>query len=390
MLAGTAALAQQPLVGLHVYGLGDGQNAEAAAGLGGGLEVGFRAAGPLWLELNIEAGWDRALDATAPLDRWRLGLAPGLRLFLTPRSKYKVAPSLAVRGGTDLGPDRVDVLVGGDVALDIFVDEAKHWAVRLEAGALTRNLPLVAGRGGIAVVWSPPKKAPPPPQTPDGVWWPYPHCAWIDGDEAHAWLEDRDRARGLSAAGATGSAVVQDGEGEQEGQGSLFVAGFPGDLVTIDDATSRTAPDGVAAWVAKDGVVNLVVTGGGRRVERSATLAQGYATWVRVPPPKPVVIGFDLGSAVVRPEVRDQLLLMAQTTGAWRWELHGSYSPEGADEKNAALADERARAVAAVLVAAGLPIDAVVVGPGEPPADGVRPEQQRVVRCLPIPPEASP
>ena len=76
---------------------------------------------------------------------------------------------------------------------------------------------------------------------------------------------------------------------------------------------------------------------------------------------------------------------LAGSAGAWRFEVQGSYSPEGTAERNRLLADERAAATAVYLRSVGVPEDRVAVLPASIPDDGEAPELLRSCTVQPIP-----
>lgn len=379
----------QPMVALQGYGSGDrvslaGQT-EWVGGAGGGVAVGVRAVGPLFVELAVEGG-GRGASWLDPYGAWRVGFLPGLRVYVTPHDGPIGALSVSLLGGgevregigegTTVGP-----LGQAGLALDLFVPKSGDWAVRLGADVQLREEGAPGSRATLGVVWSPRPKPEPPPEAPTGVWLSYPRCAWVGLDDARAYLSAYD-----AAAEADPSGGGLEGEAPAEPPGLLWVVASPGDVVAVQGEVLGTAgPDGIVPLAASTQVDQLSVVGGGRVVARPVPVASGYATWVRVRPPPEVRVVFALDSDVIVEGERDRLRELAERTGAWSWRLHGSWSPEGAVEKNEVLARSRAEAVRNALVAAGLPIGRVVVGPPEAPDPALAPEQQRAVRLVPVP-----
>ncbi|MCB9680319.1 MAG: hypothetical protein H6733_02530 [Alphaproteobacteria bacterium] len=370
-----------PMVAITAHGTGQGGDDGRYQGAGGGLTAGLRATGPLWIELDVDAGWLAAGGA-------RFGIAPQLRVFLLPDRLRFGRFSLFAGGGVDLvTPAGLQALplVQAGAAVDLRVTPS--WAVRLDGTYLNHLDGPGAGRGGLGVVWSPAPKPPPEPEAPDTrIWLPYPVCAWRDRDDAVRYLRALHRVEEDDAQGA------EDGSGTHGATPAvpprLFGVGLPGDVVTVDGVEHLAGADGVVGVPAVDGFTTVEVRGGGRRVVLTDVLViDGEATWVRVPAPTPQRLLFDAASAVIRPDEAARVVALAADTGVWRWRVAGSHSVEGTTAANETLARRRAEAVRDALVAAGVPAASIDIAPSLPPDPDLTVEAQRAVVLSPVAPD---
>lgn len=277
------------------------------------------------------------------------------------------------------------------------------------AGAPALRLLLGAGFGGsyraeepavvaepvaVAVVEEPP---PPPPvarldvATPDAtVWLEHPVCRWIP------WAE----AAGAIAALPPGTRILVSAPGHlprwvgldaglvelepAPAQGGLVVLADPLDEVFVDGERVSAGGDGAFLATLPEGPHAVRVVGGGREHLEDVATASGYAIWLRVPRVAPVEVLFEVGQSRLLPRARIALDALKGAQGSWTFELRGSYSPEGSIAANLALARQRAEAVKARLVAAGIPADRITVAEPLPPLPGAPPERQRRVVVMPL------
>ena len=380
----------------------DGEHPELGAG-GLGLRGGLPVGGPVDLEVELSGG----LGAEGP----RLDAALAARVWLTERRGLSLWLGA---GAAPLGP-RVEVAAhigrGWRVQGGWRLDGLEPAAARLTVGRVLGPVPgdAVANDDPVddpVLIDAPVPVAPPepeaepsawddatvpvPPDTDDAVvWLPSPTCGWtpLDSDALSQVPGDQPvqvaRPGYLPVTVPAREAASADLQPAPR-QGSLVVLVHPGDTVRVASQPVGVS-DGAAILNAPVGPFDAVVRGGGRRWEASGAVAEGYATWLRVPgAPDPHVFTFAVGSTAVR----DSTLVrgLADDRGAWTYHIAGSYSPDGALEANLRLARLRAEAVRAALVAAGVPADALTVGDPEPPAAGLTAAEQRRVVVTPLPP----
>jgi outer membrane protein OmpA-like peptidoglycan-associated protein len=240
------------------------------------------------------------------------------------------------------------------------------WLPMLEAGRSVVH----GAELGLGLVFTPGKRtpeevveAPPAPPPISRTWLPFPECRWSTTEVAAASIsafEDRQN-ESADEAGADGAAASRR-------VGGLVVGACAGDQVTVGGEALETDAAGIAETFAlASGLVDLRVVGGGREAPRRLGFVQGQALWVVFDCPTDQVVYFDLGSAVLGDRTAADVARWASLAGDWRAELRGSYSPEGDEAANLALADSRARAVQAALVAAGMRADRVAIGDPMPP-----------------------
>lgn len=363
-----------PMVEAHVHGAVERPDADRFTGVGAGVEVGLNIIGPLWGELMADVGWLASNNV-------RLGFAPQLRVYATPRDK-KAALSFVAGVGADVLPTpRVLVHAGG--ALDVFA--TRDVAVRMEAGYVTHGLPVGGARFAVGVVWSPA-----PREEPDDGdnWVPYPVCDWRHPDEVAAYLEALE-AQGAAAAEETAAdavpvAVVEAPAEPPPPSGEVVVIGTPGDVMRAGEQEVFAGPDGVAVLRLPPGGVAIEVEGGGRKISEPTGVSEDHVTWMRVPPPKPSYVYFAQWSAEITPSTIENLAGLLANAGAYKWVVHGSHSTDGTAEANAKLAQQRAEAVRETLIALGAPEDDVTIGAPDVPDPDLSAESQRNVRVQPV------
>lgn len=242
-----------------------------------------------------------------------------------------------------------------------------------------------------AVVEAPPPEPEPEPEPkpeavdlasrladPDDVqiWVPHPVCEWIPAAEAEAFLAtlSPDQIVQLRAAGflpQTARLGDTDPIDMQPvpAQGSLVIAAGPGDQVSIaHEASAAPVPislndDGNGVVTMPEGDFTVSVSGAGRQETHSGVITDGYAVWYAIKLPDEVVVRFANNSSQLSPAARQEIARILAAPGSWVYQIWGSASPEGSQERNRQLAMERAQAVADALIAGGLPPSQVSVLP---------------------------
>lgn len=370
---------------LEVRGLGvvPSVPGEGWEGVGAGLRGGVRLFGPLF----VEVGADLVVRDRLPP---RVAIAPALRLFGINPYNGRGALSLAVLGGVDVRPgaDEVHVnpLLGGEVAFDIPTDEA--WRVRVAAGYQGH----LTGSGAIAVsvggAWMP-RRAPPPPVVeamPQAVpaWLGAPSCDWSSAEARDAVIGQlRAQQDGETSSGTTDEGAVA----------RLVVVAAPGSIVTIApvggvEEQHLAGADGRIRY-EHDGAqeIDVTVVGAGEIVPHTGRLlVPGDTLWLRGPSVDDKYVYFASGSSELDPATRAALKGLAQQTGAWTWEVHGSYSSDGDLSHNLELARARASAVRDALLSYGLRPDQALMGEVEPPNPDESAADQRATHLRPISP----
>lgn len=352
-------------------------------GAGAGLALGLQPVPRLSLEGHAEAF---SLGTPA----WRVDLRPELRWWLTdpdhPKGSASVAAGVGAGRYDDYGGDAAwhpRVTVTGAVDLPV----EPHLAVRVGAGPAFDGSGTVSLRLTAGALVGPRRDEPPrpvvaaAPAPEDRVWIPHPVCRWVPRGEVATWAGELHPAVALRLAVDAGLVEVAP----PPAQGSLLLAARPGDRVTIGGVPSGLAEGGLALVTAPEGPVAVEVVGGGRRWSDTLAVGNGYASYVRVPDPPPMEVRFGRGSATVAPADAERVRAIAAAAGDWRFEVLGQHSPEGARVANERLALARARAVAEVLVAAGVPADRVTwtVAADEQPAGSAEALRRALVRAVP-------
>ncbi len=230
-------------------------------------------------------------------------------------------------------------------------------------------------------------------QPPDAsVWFPHDHCEHVHADDLDKHLDqvEPDLQVVVSAPGylpAYVPAEKLDGLALEPApaQGALVVVASPGDRVKVAGVEVTPGMDGVVLLNVPDGPTEIEIAGGGRETRGPVAVAQGHATWVRVPAAEPQRALFTAGSATLDAEQSALVKSMAGLRGDYAYVLRGGYSPDGEQGANLALAEARAKSVHAVLVEAGVPDELIELAPILAPELDGQPELQRSCSITPIP-----
>lgn len=391
LLAIGTALAGPPRVGAQGLGLVRG---EGDLGLGARATIGL----PIGSYVEPELAADFAAGAASSVSA-RLGL----RLWSDAREEGVLGVLLAA--GAD--SDRRGTEALGHVGIGLRAPGPWRLQWTVDAGVDLRSSGVDAVRFGFGArigerveepVVEPeviePEVLPPPEETiplvevdpPDAqVWIPHPICAWAPASEAGPLLARYGgeqpievRAPGYLPAelGPEGGAVVLERAPEQ---GSVIVAGWPGDRVVFGDETVVVDERGVAVLTVPTGPVSLVAEGYGREAELDGYVTDGNALWLRLADPEPLLLMFGVNSSAVTPRSQRELAAFAEHLADGRVSVTGGSSPEGNQEANRVLAERRARAVYDALVALGVPEEQLVLGESEVAEGPPGPQQRRVL-----------
>jgi hypothetical protein len=228
------------------------------------------------------------------------------------------------------------------------------------------------------------------------IWLPHPWCAWVKAEELpgllaavppEAEIVITAEGRLPAVVRVTPGADLQVQLDEAPHQGALVILTDPADTIRIENHALALGKDGTLLANLPEGPVTLEVTGGGRTLHQELAVAEGWATWLRIPPPGPQTVLFPVDSSRLDAAARALVAALASRRGSWRYRLEGSWSTEGEEERNTSLGRNRAEAVRDALLAAGVPPEALVMGPPTPPPVGPPLPGQRVCRVFPLPPE---
>jgi outer membrane protein OmpA-like peptidoglycan-associated protein len=192
---------------------------------------------------------------------------------------------------------------------------------------------------------------PPPPAPETRIWLTEPICAWVTTEEARVSLPQLAPAEQQTLAELLDTRAAETPEPDRA---TLLVLAHPGDEVRVGGQILRLAPDGVGELETEPGQFEVVVNTGGATQHYPIALAPGFAVWLRVKDPEPMLVTFAQGSAELSPDALRTLDKIARSAGTWSFALQGGYSPEGDLNYNFDLADRRATAVAEALQARGL------------------------------------
>ncbi|MCB9674119.1 MAG: OmpA family protein [Alphaproteobacteria bacterium] len=360
----------------QVVGFGANRDIPTLVGVGGSI-----AYAP-WKRFQLEA----AIDGGGRWGRgaW-FGVGPRVRWFLGPPEKP--ALSLLAGGGIEIAPGTPGFVAVG-AAMDALKSEGPRPRLQFEYLAS----PGGESRGLLSVGMQIGRRGPPPPPEPEPVieptrvdargmvWVPDPVCQWLPTDEANAELERLSLQ--LPEVHVISEALLRGPDRAGDQAARLFVAGSPGDRVTVDGVTLDLA-EGYAWTDLPEGRADVVATGGGRTLSWPVGLADGHVVWLVLDGPEATRIRFGPGSAVLTPESRARIAEVARLAGDWTFDVHGSASPEGTENVNRDLEARRARAVADALIAAGVAAERVRVGASRAYPD-LSPEDQRAAVILPV------
>lgn len=405
VLALVGAAAAAPSGAVHAWGaLGQhGRDDLMGGGLGGAL--GLPLSERLHLELAAEAGLGGSLTP------W-VAARPELRFFLSPRQAPVASLSVTAGGGVRWADQlHPDIALGA--ALDL--PGTGRFAPRLAARTLLdptgegSTILLTAG-----VSWprpQPPPQPEPQPAPPSAplheplpppepyVWVPHPVSACVLESELARMTGgamDAPGTPGAPTGHATSAVAVLTPLDLQAlmnpSQGSLVVAAHPGDQVVVGQIQLPLGDDWTAVTTVAEGPVEVTILGAGRVQHLSPSIAAGYAVWMRSNTDlSPHIVTFDQGSAELSEADLVWLRGLVDKAGLYRFELLGSYSPEGTDRLNRELAQRRAVAVRDALLAAGLSLDQIVLLPSPQSADpDGDPARQRACIITPAAPAGGP
>ncbi len=198
------------------------------------------------------------------------------------------------------------------------------------------------------------------------IWVPHPVCEWVTSDQLASMpnaigLVLQVRAPGfLPVEVVLASGPLEIALQPAPAFGAVVVVASPGDRLSIGGKAFPISPDGTAVFGAAEGPLEVEVVGGGRRVVLDGAVAGGYALWLRAPTPAPLTVTFPPGSSVVPAEAEASIRAYADRLGDHPIRVVGS-SAVGEPHETRALAVQRAEALAAALVAAGVPRASVKV-----------------------------
>jgi outer membrane protein OmpA-like peptidoglycan-associated protein len=373
LLLTTIAIASEPVTAVHATG------SIGADSVGGGAGGSFGLnAGHFDLELAADAtGGTEGLGFVRPQLRW------------IPSDHRAIGPHVIAGGGLLFAPGGERPVANAGVGIDLM---RRPWRPRIEAiGAWLPGDPEWRAFLTVGLVRRPPPVEPVvvadvPLHAFDAamVWVPGPVCEWLPPAEAsEAFLRVGEDPEGVPTLQAPSEAAPEAQRGGVP-TGDLVVAGYPGDIVTIDETPFAVASDGIA-WTARpEGPATVRVRGGGRREFIDVAVAAGATLWVGTTEPVDAAVWFELGSAIISSAAAAELDTFADQLGAWSVEVWGSFSPEGPDAVNHTLATRRAEAVAARLRLAGVPPEHIRVLPPRMPEADAPPDQQRIAVVHPM------
>ncbi|MCO4743691.1 MAG: OmpA family protein [Proteobacteria bacterium] len=381
LLAISTVLAATPHGDLHV---GSGVGADGSGGVSAGGSVGVRVHPRVRIDLRGDAGL---------LPQYGAGvlLRPEIRYSPTePRADWGRFDLVGGLGGraTTTGLGEVGFLGG---ALQVPFPGSRSWDLRVEGGYLFDHTGLGAATLSLGPVFDVRRRAPevlpepepepviavvpdPPPGssivtdlTDVEVWFPHPICRWMPLDQANELLATMDEADVQAVAPGHRSAWLNvRGATPLELQavskvGSLVVVTALGDQVEFNGHTVSVNEDGVLLLATEPGSVVVDIVGNGRRQSLDLIVAPEMTTWARASEPQTLHVTFPADSAVLSSRGRQRIREIAEAIGDARFKVEGSYSPEGNEEENRALAADRARAGQQALIEAGVPEERVEV-----------------------------
>jgi len=377
LFAITAALAAEPTQSVHAVGALGAEGVGGGVGGGVGLNVGY---------VDLELAGDVAFGPDT------IGFVrPQLRIL--PFGPQAVAPHVILGGGVLFAPAGDDGALAAGLGVDL---QRSPWRPRLQLMAVGVPTGEVRGLLTLGVGHRPaPAAAPIPIDRPrfDAamVWVPGPVCQWLPPDEASDAFTgiDADAANVSTVALPAGPASGDTG-GDARPMGDLVVAAAPGDRVSVDERALDVASDGIAWAHVPEGPSTVRIVGGGRKEVLDVAVSANATLWVAPADPTAVELRFQLGSAELEGPSALALDTFADALGDWHVQIWGSYSTEGDQAVNEALATRRAESAKGRLLVAGVPEAQIEVLPARRPASELAPEQQRVAMLSPVAPGETP
>ncbi len=300
-----------------------------------------------------------------------IGISPALSAgfavdtFHSDRSSFRIGASFSTAGSRDHG-----------LALQV-----SHVLDLRPKPVLGRTTLVVRQQAPMA------KAQPPLPSAPETrIWLTEPICAWVTTEEA---LVSLPQLPPLEQQALTAILDKRAAEAPRSPErATLLVLAHPGDEVRVGGQTLSLAPDGVGHIETAPGQFEVVVNTGGATQHYPIALAPGFAVWLRVKDPEPMLVTFGQGSAELNAEALRTLDKIARSAGSWSFALQGGYSPEGDLHYNFDLADRRATAVAEALLARGLSKEQIRLLEPARTSPYASVEQMRNCAITPIPGEA--
>ncbi len=373
----TAALAAEPTQSVHAVGSLGAQGVGGGAGGGVGLNVG---------SFDLEVAGDVAFGADT------IGFVrPQLRVL--PFGPHAVAPHVILGGGVLFAPAGDDGALAAGLGVDL---QRSPWRPRLQLmavgvpGGEVRGL-LTLGGGHRPAPTAPPVPIDRPRFDAAMVWVPGPVCQWLPSDEAsEAFAGVEADAANVSTIALPAGPTSGDTGADARPMGDLVVAAAPGDRVSVDEQVLEVAIDGIAWAHVPEGPSTVRIVGGGRKEALDVAVSANATLWVAPEDPSQVELRFQLGSAELEGPSALALDAFADALGDWHVQIWGSYSTEGDQAANVALATRRAESAKERLLVAGVPAARVQVLPAKSPASGLAPEDQRVAVLKPVAPGETP
>lgn len=209
----------------------------------------------------------------------------------------------------------------------------------------------------------------------DGVAWvPMPVCDWRTMDEltnteasatalldskGFRWLDVRAGSAELSSTNADGTIALEEAPptskpAESAPGPNVVIAAFPADEVWVDAVRYPVDDQGIAVMTLVDGMADVIVRGGGRERRFDVMVASSTTLWLSAEAPTPIRVPFAVGQAALDEMGEAAVQSILENLGGWSYEIRGSYSPDGAPQRNQELASQRAASVADALTSAGV------------------------------------
>ncbi|MCA9566879.1 MAG: hypothetical protein KC656_03515, partial [Myxococcales bacterium] len=227
---------------------------------------------------------------------------------------------------------------------------------------------------------------------PGMLWLPDPVCEWLPTTEANAEIEKLGMTiqtprvvstRLLRAPEAPLEPVLLPEVDRGPRPGRIVVSTSDHDHVRVGDA-DVIVEDGAAVGRAPQGMAWVTITGGGRLLRLPVFAVDDNAIWLPIDPPVSRRIPFRSGRSSLAREALDLVQRLATLRGDWSYHIQGSYSVEGNLDANTRLAEQRAASVRDALLAAGVPEEAIVIVPVQPPDPRLPVDDQRSAVVIPV------